>query len=635
VLLLATAGSAQFTTITDGGQDSGPMQFALPNIRSGVSQEKQGKSGHNDLPIQYVPPTTSARPGTTSQQTKGNKDGPINDMHVLPTAPPATSARPGSTSQQTIGSNDGPNNDMPIQYVPPTTRARPGTSQPTRGKNEGPHKWVAPSEAPSASQQSNANDDPISALLGGSAEAQPTLRHSLVSVPTGPRASPSVAPMATTSRSRHHGVQDLSRDSMQVVRGLVEAFMHKVELMPGEKKCLETNIGTFAGDIMGTVDDLVTGIKALVKGKGTIAKGQGGGVMAAGMDGGMKLMSLVTLSTSVLKNCVHGDALKLLKKTGQHMINGKYLEHRILVNGVDVARSLSDAILAFEDHHFHRFGTDIGTALRKILLSKATGGSSLPEGVPEQVIIQKATEGLMDGFFVRGSSLKVTDTAVADVDIVVNLHQCIAGNSMFFKEIWMAAWDLFAQISVNKDQHGLGKLGLNQNKGQPKWQGELMVAMMQVPMALNKCGVSQQMQGMLMEAIKSLQGLNVDFRFPHHHVTGQETAERMAKAVDAWTRWDFEKFGYELGKLFRELVMLAFPQKYSIDASGKLWLSSQLRKPSSSKQTGTVFMTTIIGGAAALFAAALLVVRVRRLISQPQMESLVPLSDLEDLEVVE
>merc|ERR1712196_238952 len=112
----------------------------------------------------------------------------------------------------------------------------------------------------------------------------------------------------------------------------------------------------------------------------------------------MKLSSLVALSTQLIKNCVHGDALDLLNKTSQHLINGSYLEHQFLVNGVDIGHYLADSIGAFDEKDFHRFGSDIGTSLRKILLSKNTNATRLPEGIPDKIIIQKATDGLMRGF---------------------------------------------------------------------------------------------------------------------------------------------------------------------------------------------------------------------------------------------
>lgn len=443
--------------------------------------------------------------------------------------------------------------------------------------------------------------------------------------------------------------QVLSQDSMQVVSGLIEAFMHKVKLQPGERSCVQRNVGELTGDLMGTVGDIVIAVKGLVEGKGTIKRSQTGGVVSAGIDSAMKITSLVGLSTQLIRNCVHGDALVLMKKVSHHMINGTYLQHRFLVNGIDIANSLADSITAFESHDFHKFGKDIGRTLRKILLSNNNKATSLPEGVPEQVIIQKATDGLMKGFFVSGSAVQITDAAYPDLNIVVNLHRCIAGNSEFFKELWMAAWDLIAQLSMNAHQHGLnmkefGQMftGGQQGGGQPKWSGELMIAMMQFPMALQRCGMGQDSQTMLLEAIKSLGDLHVQFKFPHSLNTNpamqaEKATAKMAKAVKAWTEWDFEKFGYELGELFRDLVMLAFPQKYSVDASGRLQRYSLHAMSAEKKAKAVPGAVLIIGGAAVSLLVSLAVVRTRR--ASPQLlvdeDSSVPLKNLEDGDALE
>jgi hypothetical protein len=354
---------------------------------------------------------------------------------------------------------------------------------------------------------------------------------------------------------------------MQVVSGLVESFMHKVSLEPGEKSCLESSVGSLAGDIMGTVGDVATGVSALVAGKGSIQKGRAGGVVGAGIDAAMKVTSLVASTTHLVKGCVHGDALILLNETAQHMINGTYLEHNFIVNGVDIAHSLSDSVVAFEMQDYHRFGMDIGVSLRKILLSTNNKQAHLPEGVPEEAIVQKATQGLMSGFFVAGSALQITDTARPDVNIVIDLSKCIAGNAEFFKEIWMSMWNLFAQLSVNGAQHGFNLAALSTGSEQPKWAGELMIAMMQFPTAMQQCGVEATKQKEFTEALQSLQNLKMHVRMPDdrfrdesNNQKTEETTGRVAKAVDDFTKWDFEGFGFEIGKMLRELVMLAIPE---------------------------------------------------------------------------
>merc|ERR1719253_385576 len=172
--------------------------------------------------------------------------------------------------------------------------------------------------------------------------------------------------------------QPISQESREIVSGIVEKFMHKIHLEPGEKECLEHNLATLTADVVGTTEDLVKAIKAIIAGK----PGQGvdpsiraqaqGTMVSAGLDGAMKLTSLITLATTLMKNCVQGDALQMLKDTGANFINMQYIGERFLISGVDIAHRLADGILAFEHHDWHRFGEDIGISLRKILLSNST-----------------------------------------------------------------------------------------------------------------------------------------------------------------------------------------------------------------------------------------------------------------------
>jgi hypothetical protein len=426
----------------------------------------------------------------------------------------------------------------------------------------------------------------------------------------------------------------LSQDSMAVVSGLIEQFMHKMALLPGERACLERNMATLSADVMGTVGDVATAIKALVEGRGKVDKEATGGVMSAGIDAAMKITSLVGSTTQLVKSCVHGDALVMLKQAAENLVNGSYLEHRIIVNGVDIARALADSVTAFEEKDFHRFGADIGLTLRKVALSNATNATRLPEGVPDKVVIQKATDGLMRGFFVPNSSMEVTDTAQADIDIKVDLHQCLSANSEFFKEVWMATWDLIAQLSVNAQEHGLSGITdmFQQQEGQeqPKWSGELMIAMMQFPMALSNCGVSPDMQNMFVEALKTLPQIKVHFSFPSDPIQPTQVSSAMAQAVVAWSNWDFEKFGYRLGVLFRQLIMLAFPQKYAIDASGRLRLNADIQALTVNQKSGLISASMIIGGAAVCLLVILAVLRTRKSKPHLLLDHREAVMDLED-----
>jgi len=420
--------------------------------------------------------------------------------------------------------------------------------------------------------------------------------------------------------------------------------MHKVRLADGEKTCLDHNLATLTADVVGTCQDIDKAVKAIMHGNkdgqqpGIPIRGAAQSTMvSAGLDGAMKLTSLATMATSLFKGCVKGDALAMLKKTGAHMINMQYLAHRFLVSGVDIAHHLAAAINSYEAKDWHGFGSHIGVAFRKVLLSTSEAGSRLPEGVPEEAIIQETTQGLMDGFFTRGTGVEITDQKAPDVDIQLDLHRCIAGNDEFFKEGWLAMWNLIAQLSANGAQHGIkgiqdlmmGKTA-NANGGQPKWMGEMMIAMMQVPLALNRCNIGVDTQQMFMEAIKSMKSVKVHFLFPDHKITGDEATKRMAKAVESWTNWNFKEFGKQIGALLREFVLLMYPvgnnkypQMYSVDINGRLRRQLNQKYEHSadtirvgSRSFSSTFVAFSVSGFALTMLVALVAVRGLRVMSR-------------------
>jgi len=403
----------------------------------------------------------------------------------------------------------------------------------------------------------------------------------------------------------------LSQDAQDVVGGLVEAFMHKVQLDPMEKSCLENSISTFASDVIGTSQDAVIAIQDLVESGGNGGKLGSENPLAFAMDGAVKITSMVGLCSTLAKKCVKGEDMKaMLDLAKDHITDIHYLEHRIVVSGVDIAQELAQCILDFEQKRFHDFGWQIGSALRKTILSTSEKGTKLPEGIPPEHIIEQVSEGVMDGFFATGSEVDVTNSANPNINLRLDLHRCIAGNHQFFGTVFHGIWMLFAQISANKDQHGLKKDGTSNGlHGQQVWSQELMMTMMQLPAALNRCGVDPEMEQMFMQAIQSLKTDKVNFVFPPDASLrsgqalplGQEVEDSMAKAIKYWTQWKFEKFGKKIGLLFRTTLLHVLPEKYTVDEAGHL--RRQLEMPADQAPAGPFGASSVrlALGAAGLF----------------------------------
>merc|ERR1712046_243912 len=101
-----------------------------------------------------------------------------------------------------------------------------------------------------------------------------------------------------------------------------------------------------------------------------------------------------------------------------------------------------------------------------------------------------------------------------------------------------------------------------------------MMALVGMPVALRRCGISLLHQRMMMEALQTMGSLHFKFRFPNDPLKVSEVSDKLAKAVDDWTHQRFRDFGGHLGGLMRELIFMTINPKligkYSVDKHGVL-----------------------------------------------------------------
>jgi len=378
---------------------------------------------------------------------------------------------------------------------------------------------------------------------------------------------------------------DWDMATRHIVDGMMKEFFAKVSLQQVEKDCLDEKLGEFSGDIAGLVSAAVKALKPILSSKVPLQE-QNKDVTMAGMvplllQGVSSITDLVTTSTVIAKNCLLQDGLNLLNETGHKLLNFSFIEHQMMVNGVDVAKSLAEGVVAFENEDFTKFGGEIGITLRKILLSTNNKVITLPEGMATERDIEDASKGLAQGFFAPGSVMTIYDKADSDVNFRIDLHQCIVDDHQFFKDTFKGIWELVAQLSVNAAQHQFSKMSIQNISsikefftgptGSPQWMTELTLAFARVPTLLQRCDLmNSDTQDMLMEAIHTMGSLRFNFDFPDDKVQAEEATEKVAKAIERFEKQDFLGFGQELGKLFREVLLLAFPEEYAVDESGHL-----------------------------------------------------------------
>lgn len=338
---------------------------------------------------------------------------------------------------------------------------------------------------------------------------------------------------------------------IQVFDGLTQAFFHTTE---SHSACFVEHGANLETELQSAVVNVVFCIGELFQGHANQIGNHLGQLLIAAdriLDGWRQLVH----------TCLTGDMIASVRAVGAHLQNVSYVGGHLRANGMDIVHQLSDAVLHFHDHRFEEFGADLGLAFRRVLLSNCT---SVPEGPPTAQVMEQMSGGIMQGFFGPGVTFRIVRGDGQQLEL--DLHRCIAENQIFFQTTFALAWRFFAQLSAG----GWHEVQNHTNQ----WTGSLALVLLQVPQALHKCGMTDEQQGMLRDAMSQL---NSTLNSPPHVVftdgvgfRADTVGVQMTQAVQAWSEQQWEAFGAHLGKMLQELVLLLFPQEYSVDSAGQL-----------------------------------------------------------------
>jgi len=373
----------------------------------------------------------------------------------------------------------------------------------------------------------------------------------------------------------------LSKYGTQICTGMAEAFLHKENLSDGEMDCLVSNLGNVAFGAYEYSENVAQLLTKAVDGGHAGGVGPGAQVV---LELAKSLHGLVHFMDGVMTNCVHGRALQLLVKAGEHLRNLTYVTGRFIANGADIVEEISDAIGAFQSNSYHRFGHDIGTACRKVLLSNSSV-EVLPEGPPSPQQLVNASAGFVQGFFGEGFELDISsDKRVATastmhtiefieakddqkggvqpqdgkpLNIHIDLHTCVARNLALFQAVLGKAWFYFAEATVQPSGH--------------RTRGFFAFMLQGVPGALARCGINPEQQLMLMDSLQALHHLRLRLTLPGGGAaTAQAAAEDLRRAAESWSQMSWFAFGEDLGRMLQGLAVQAFPHKYVRTNAGSL-----------------------------------------------------------------
>jgi len=461
-------------------------------------------------------------------------------------------------------------------------------------------------------------------------------------------------------QKRFH-VSEMPKLAAQVMEGIVETFLQKQQLPENEVKCLEDGTRQMAEDVLlvgshvvmftqelvgarealpelGRFPSTTTPNQAWLKEKGLMAERRLDkeedspnflmDASAVVMELGLSMQKVAALSHQILHTCLRNDGLEALKLATEHAINVTYVTQRVFLNGADVCSELADGVEKWNADDREGFGRAIGTALRKLVLSKVN--SQEIQDLPNASVLVNITDTFLESFFGPGIALHVKSFEGKNTtdDFRINLHSCFGQNADLVKKMWASTMEVF-RVQAQKKLHEA--TGESQEKEDDDLKKTLTYDMMQIPVALSRCDLDEDRQQMMKDAFMGLSDgtLSLTLDTPRK-VTTYSLEDHLARAVECWREIANDggiSFGHALGKLFQDAASLAFPQKYLVDDLGRL----QLRV----EDTSRWFQLAVASGLSCTVGLVFLVLAVRRArrdgspnVLEAEMSSLVDIVDL-------
>eukprot|EP00930_Biecheleria_cincta_P048735 TRINITY_DN33_c0_g1_i2.p1 TRINITY_DN33_c0_g1~~TRINITY_DN33_c0_g1_i2.p1 ORF type:complete len:696 (-),score=164.18 TRINITY_DN33_c0_g1_i2:126-2156(-) len=301
----------------------------------------------------------------------------------------------------------------------------------------------------------------------------------------------------------------------------------------------------------------------------------GGAAMAMQM--GTQVRKVGELGHQIVSKCLQGDVKDTLLTASKNAENPQWLTKSFMANGPEAMSTLAAAQTAWEKGDAQGFGTQLGTGLREVFLSTDNTGK-LPEGLPPKKSLMNITGGFMQGFFGPGWTATVKTPEAPD-GIKIDLNKCIGGNVGLLQTMWASTMYYYA-----KENSKTASIAATTPEGQDSKEKQatmMAYTMMQMPSAMKKCGLSEQSQQAIKDAIAGMgKGVSVSYTYPNN-IPKMDSKAAISDAAN--TANDYGKlvsdpeghsysFGQELGNMFQSAAVSVLnpSQKYFVDSNGNL-----------------------------------------------------------------
>merc|ERR1712232_304441 len=108
----------------------------------------------------------------------------------------------------------------------------------------------------------------------------------------------------------------------------------------------------------------------------------------------------------------------------------------------------------------------------------------------------------------------------------------------------------------------------------PVWKLFLDASAKDLQVALRTCGLGPEQEAVLLDSMHA-GAMHANLNLPEmHKMTTQQERDSLSKsftmAMQAWKDHSWSGFGAQLGSILRDMIVLTFPQKWSVDDAGRL-----------------------------------------------------------------
>jgi len=213
-------------------------------------------------------------------------------------------------------------------------------------------------------------------------------------------------------------------------------------------------------------------------------------------------------------------------------------------------------------------------------------------------------------------------------EVDIDLRNCLVANMPLFRSAWSPVWNLFLDAGKASSAEEAAEKELTDS-------GELLLSMLDLQVALRTCGLGPQQEALLLDGMK-LGEVHTSLDVPEmRSMTPQQERDNLSKsfaqALQDWKDRSWSAFGAQLGSVLRDMVVLTFPQKWSVDDAGRLRSILELTETSSSSPAASKLSQTLCLSGILFFTASFgMLALVRVLRSSTPRAACQSLSDMEE-----